>query len=113
MNKPAPLNARRREVYWLPRELMDPTDNKPGRPVVVIEQANGLTGRLRVVSRTRYLPRGGVVSPPEPDRCPRLEDEGRFSDEYTIDAAQFTDPPVRYLGEIGWDVFDDVCAEFL
>jgi len=113
VNKPVPLIANSREVYWVPRELMDPTDKKPGRPVVVIEEATGPAGRLRVVSRTRYLPRGGVVSPPEPDRCPRLEDEGRFTDEYTIDVAQFTDPPVRYLGLIGWDVFDNVCAEFL
>jgi hypothetical protein len=91
---------------------MDPTDEKAGRPVVVIEEAVGPAGRLRVVSRTRYMPRGGVVSPPEPDRCPHLEDEGRFSDEYTIEATRFTIPPVRFLGEIGWDVFDNVCAEF-
>lgn len=92
---------------------MDPTDVKPGRPAVVIEQAHGLTGRVRVVSRTRHLGRGGVASPPEPQLCPRLGDEGRFSDEYTIDAARFTNPPVQYLGEISWDVFDAVCEEFM
>lgn len=89
---------------------MNPTDPKPGRPVVVIEQSVGPAGRIRVVSRTRYLPRGGVVSPP--DSSLRLNDEGKFSDEYTIDAALFTCPPVEYRGELKWDVFDDVCAEF-
>lgn len=107
-----PFNALRREVYWVPRELMDPTDPKPGRPVVVIEQSVGPAGRIRVVSRTRYLARGGVVSPPDPDPGLRLNDEGRFSDEYTIDAVLFTYPPVEYRGELSWDVFDDVCAEF-
>ncbi len=90
---------------------MDPTDPKPGRPVVVIEQAVGPAGRIRVVSRTRYLARGGVVSPP--DSRLRLNDEGRFSDEFTIDAALFTVPPVEYRGDLAWDVFDQVCAEFL
>lgn len=89
---------------------MDPRDPKPGRPVVVIEQAVGPAGRIRVVSRTRDLKRGGVVSPP--DISLRLNDEGRFSDEYTIDAALFTYPPVDYRGELKWEVFDDVCAEF-
>lgn len=92
---------------------MDPTDAKPGRPAVVIEQAHGLTARVRIVSRTRDLARGGIVSPPEPERCPHLGDEGRFSDEYTVDAARFTDPPVQYLGEISWDVFDAVREEFM
>jgi hypothetical protein len=50
------------------------------------------------------------VSPP--DNSLRLNDEGRFSDEYTINAALFTCPPVDYRGELNWDVFDDVCAEF-
>lgn len=110
MKKPVPFNALRREVYWVPRELMDPTDPKRGRPVVVIEQSVGLAGRIRVVSRTRYLARGGVVSPPDPSL--RLNDEGRFSDEYTIDAVLFTSPPVEYRGELSWDVFDEVRAEF-
>lgn len=89
---------------------MDPNDPKPGRPVVVIEQAAGPAGRVRVVSRTRHLPRGGVVSPPEAD--PRFSDEGRFSDEYSIDAVEFTSPPVEYRGKLSWAVFDQVCEWF-
>lgn len=110
MTKPVPIKALKRDVYWVPRELMDPTDPKPGRPVVVIEQAAGVAGRVRVVSRTRHLARGGVASPPDANL--RLNDDGCFSDEYSVDAALFTDPPVEYRGQLSWDAFDDVCAEF-
>src|SRR5262245_18912421 len=96
MTDPAAISPTRREVYWIPRHLLDPGDPKDGRPAVVIEVVAGLAGRVRVVTRTRDSARdqNGVHHDAQPDL--RLNDESWLTDEYWIDSVLFTDPPVEY-----------------
>jgi hypothetical protein len=107
----APFNALIREVYWIPRELMDPTDPKPGRPPVVVEEAHGPAARLRVVTRTRDENRGGIEHPSQPDL--RLKDRGWFSDEYWVDAARLVPGVAEYRGVLDESTFDAVMDEYL
>lgn len=111
MTKPPAFQAFTQEVYWIPRELMDPNDPKPGRPAVVIEQAHGPAGRLRVVSRTRDPRRGGIQHPPQADL--RLNDLGWFSDEYWVDAARLVPGVAEYRGVLDEQTFEAVLEEYL
>lgn len=110
MTTPNPYNALIREVYWIPRELMDLNDPKPGRPAVVIEEAHGPAGRLRVVTRTRDQHRGGIEHPPQPDL--RLNDRGWFSDEYWVDAARLVPGLAEYRGLLYESTFEAVMEEY-
>lgn len=110
MIKPVAISAERRELYLVARELMDPTDPKPMRPAVILEAAPSPMGRVRLVTRTRHLARGGVPHGRQP--AERLHDAGVFSDEYTIDAALFTTAKVVYLGMLDEAAFEQVRAEF-
>lgn len=89
---------------------MDPNDPKPGRPAVVIEEAHGATGRLRVVSRTRDPHRGGVEHPPQRDL--RLNDRGWFSDGYWVDAVRLVPGVAEYRGLLHEPTFDAVMEEY-
>ena len=111
MTTPAPFNALIREVYWIPRELMDPKDPKPGRPAVVIEEAHGPAARLRVVSRTRDEKRGGVEHPPQADL--HLKDRGWFSDDYWVDAWRLVPGVADYRGLLAATTFEAVLEEYL
>lgn len=111
MMNSAPFNACIREVYWIPRDLMDPQDPKPGRPAVVIEEAHGSAGRLRVVTRTRDRNRGGIEHPPQTDL--RLKDWGWFSDEYWVDAARLMPGISEYRGLLDHSTFEAVTEEYL
>lgn len=110
MTKPVRFHAEQRELYLVARELMDPSDPKPMRPAVVLEGAAGPLGRVRLVTRTRHLARGGVPHGPQP--AERLRDPGVFSDEYSIDAALFTTASAVYLGMLAEATFEQVQAEY-
>lgn len=112
MTKPLALPALWRDVLWIPRDLMDPKDPKPGRPAVVVEVVHGPAGRARVVTRTRDATRGlaGVHHAPQPDL--RLNDEGWFTDEYWIDLVAFTHPPMDYRGPLEMGAMERVEAMF-
>lgn len=111
MTTTAPYDALIREVYWIPRELMDPNDPKPGRPSVVIERPHAPAGRLRVVSRTRDERRGGIEHPPQADL--RLQDRGWFSDEYWVDAHRLVPGVAEYRGVLDEVTFEAVVEEYL
>lgn len=91
---------------------MDPTDPKPGRPAVVIEIMRGPAGRARVVTRTRDRARGRTGAHHEPQPDLRLFKEGWFTDEYWIDLAAFTRPPMDYRGPLDMDAMERVEAMF-
>lgn len=112
MTKPVALAPAWRDVFWIPRDLMDPNDPKPGRPAVVVEVLRGPAGRARVVSRTRDQRRGriGVHHGAQPEL--RLFQEGWFTDEYWIDLVAFTRPPMDYRGPLEMEAMERVEAMF-
>ena len=112
MTKPAPIPPKWRDVYWIPRRLLDPTDPKLGRPAVVLEVSPGPAGRARVVTRTRDRNRDRNGVHHDPDRDLRLKDEGWFTDEYWVDLAAFTRPPMDYRGPLAMEAMERVEARF-
>ena len=112
MTKPAALAPAWRDVFWIPRALVDPNDPKLGCPAVVVEVVRGHAGRARVVTRTRDPKRGrnGVHHEPQPDL--RLFEEGWFTDEYWVDLVAFTRPPMDYRGPLEMNAMERVEAMF-
>jgi hypothetical protein len=99
-----------RRIYWVNTALLDPDDEKPKRPVVVMRIPETTSGTVTVVVRSTTDKNG-----PKHDACPNtgLNEDGYFSRLRAVSCELWTPECVESCDLLLDEVtFSYVCLEF-